>query len=56
MEVTHEMLEAAMKKAVETGLVRKHGDSETYLKLWDAMKQCLQAAQDVAPIVTPIIR
>jgi len=53
MEVTQEMLEAAMKKAVQTGLVPKHVDGDTYLKNWDAMKQCLQAAQDVAPIVTP---
>lgn len=50
MQVTEEMLAAAMKKAVESGLLPKHADSETYLKKWDGMKQCLQAALDVAPI------
>lgn len=44
MEVTQEMLNAAMKKAVETGLVPKHSDPDTYLKQWDAMKACLAAA------------
>lgn len=44
MEVTQEMLNAAMKKAVETGLVAKHADPDTYLKQWDAMKACLQVA------------
>jgi hypothetical protein len=43
------MLEAAMTKAAETGLVPRHGvDLETYLKTWDAMKQVLQAALDRA--------
>lgn len=50
MNVTQEMLEAAMKKAVETGLVPKFADEDFYLKRWDAMKQCLQAALDVAPV------
>ena len=48
MEVTQEMLNAAMKKAVETGLVAKHLDPEAYLKQWDAMKACLSAALAVA--------
>lgn len=43
-DVTQEMLNAAMKKAVETGLVAKHLDPDTYLKQWDAIKACLQAA------------
>lgn len=44
MEVTQEMLNAAMKKAVETGLVPKVCDPESYLKHWNAMKACLEAA------------
>lgn len=47
MQVTQEMLEAAMNAAVQTGLIPKHSDGETYLKLWGAMKQCIQAATDV---------
>lgn len=50
MEVTQEMLEAAMKKAVETGLLPKFADGDTYLQRWGAMKQCLQAALDIAPV------
>lgn len=47
-EVTQEMLEAAMKKAVETGLIPKHVDEETYLKNWASLKAVLQAALDLA--------
>lgn len=53
MQVTQEMLEAAMKAAVQTGLLPKYADGDTYLKRWDAMKQCIQAAIDAAPEVTP---
>jgi hypothetical protein len=42
--VDEAMLTAAMKKAVETKLVPKHVDTETYTRIWDAMKQVLQAA------------
>lgn len=48
MQVSQEMLNAAMKKAVETGLLPKYADTDTYLKQWEAMRHCLQAAQDVA--------
>ena len=48
MEVTQKMLEAAMKKAVETGVLAKSVDEETYLKNWDGMKKALQAALDAA--------
>lgn len=44
MDVTQEMLNAAMKKAVETGLVPKHCDPDAYLKQWSALKACLEAA------------
>jgi hypothetical protein len=47
-EVTQEMLEAAMKKAVETGLLPKLVDEDTYLKNWSGMKAVLQAALDLA--------
>lgn len=50
MVVTDEMLQAAMQKAVETGLLPKFADPETYLKRWDGMKQCIQAALDAAPV------
>ena len=46
MKVTDEMLAAAMKTAVEFGLVPKHLESDAYLKTWAAMKACLQAALD----------
>lgn len=46
--VTQEMLNAGMKKAVELGLVQKHMDPDAYIKTWDAMKACLQAALDAA--------
>jgi hypothetical protein len=49
-EVTQEMLEAAMKKAVETGLIPKHVDQETYLENWSSMKAVLQAALDLAEL------
>lgn len=48
MEVTEEMLKAAMKKAVETGMLPKHVNEETYLKNWSGMKKALQAALDAA--------
>lgn len=44
--VTNEMLEAAMKKAVELGIFPKFSDQDTYLKHWAAMKETLQAAMD----------
>jgi hypothetical protein len=46
-EVAEAMLQAAMKKAVEVGLVPKQLDADTYLKNWDGMKAVLQAALDV---------
>lgn len=46
--VTEEMLEAAMKKAVETGLIPKHVNQETYLQNWSSMEAVLKAAFDRA--------
>jgi hypothetical protein len=48
MQVTDEMLVAAMKKAVETGILAKQVDEVTYLKYWNGMKQALQAALNAA--------
>lgn len=48
MEVTEEMLAAAMKVAVEKELVPKSGDADAYLQTWDAMKSVIQAALDAA--------
>jgi hypothetical protein len=49
MQVTEDMLQAAMKKAVETGLVPKYSaGEESYLKLWAAVKATIQAAIDAA--------
>ena len=43
-EPSEEMLIAAMKKAVEVGIVAKWADEETYLKNWGGMKEILKAA------------
>lgn len=44
MEVTQEMLNAAMKAAVQAGIAPKYADQETYLRHWDGMKAALVAA------------
>lgn len=44
MEVTQEMLNAAMKTAVQAGMIPSHADEETYLRNWDGMKAALRAA------------
>lgn len=46
MKVTDEMLAAAMKSAVATGLVSRHLESDDYLKTWESMRLALQAALD----------
>lgn len=43
-EPTEEMLQAAMKKAVETGIVPRVAFHENYLENWDAMREILKAA------------
>ena len=43
--VSNRMLEAAVKKACKLNLFpRGEVDPDTYLKYWDGMKQCIQAA------------
>jgi hypothetical protein len=44
--VSNKMLEAAMKKACEIQLFPRVVDTDTYLKHWDGMKRCIQAALD----------
>lgn len=44
MKVTQQMLEAAMKAAVQAGLIPKQVDEATYLRNWSAMERCLDAA------------
>jgi hypothetical protein len=45
-KVTNEMLAAAMKKAVHTGLVPKYANEENYIKNYEAMEQCIIDAID----------
>ena len=45
MYISQEMLAQAIKKAVEVGLIPKNEvDTDTYIKIWDAMKAVLDAA------------
>jgi hypothetical protein len=46
---TQPMLEAAMKVAVASGLIAKYADGESYLRNWDGMKACVNAALAAAP-------
>lgn len=49
MEVTEEMLAAAMKQAVASGLVPKvAADEGEYLKSWAAVKEVIEAALSAA--------
>lgn len=44
MEVDFQILADAMRKAVETSLIPKTADSDTYIRNWEAMKAILQQA------------
>jgi hypothetical protein len=44
MEVTKEMLHAAVKKAAELKIIPKTVSLDDYLKYWGAMEQILKAA------------
>jgi hypothetical protein len=56
MECTHEMLTAAVKAAVNTGLLPRYAiGEESYLKNWAAVSGIMQAGLDAAPgAATPI--
>ncbi|VWC89582.1 hypothetical protein BLA17378_04473 [Burkholderia aenigmatica] len=50
MECTEEMLIAAVKKAVEVGLLPKYAaGEETYLKSWNSIRAIVEAAIKAAP-------
>lgn len=46
--VTNEMVYAAMKEAVQRGLLPEGGNVDDYIKNFEALKAILQAALDVA--------
>lgn len=48
-ECTQPMLEAAMKAAVASGVIAKYADEEAYLRNWDSIKACVNAALAAAP-------
>ena len=50
MELTDEMLAAAMSVAVKTGIFPRYADEETYLDNWHRMKHCLLAALKAADV------
>ncbi|WP_223518460.1 hypothetical protein [Pseudomonas sp. GL-B-19] len=47
--VTHEMIKAAMIKAIETGLVPRHPYLDAYISSWDSLALVIQAAIKAAP-------
>lgn len=49
MDVTTEMLQAAMRKAAEAGLLPRHARNEEMLINQDLIRIVLQAALDAAP-------
>lgn len=49
MECTEEMLIAAVKKAVEIGVLPKHGFDDQVAQNWDNVKAIIEAALAVAP-------
>jgi len=44
VKITDEMLQLAIKKAVENGIIPKQSDMETYVQYWDKIKEILEAA------------
>ena len=42
--VTHEMIKAAMIKAIETGLAPRHSHLDGYVKSWESLALAIQAA------------
>lgn len=49
MNLTDEMLVAAMKEAIKQGLVPKHAaDEEAYLKYWQAVEAVVRATLEAA--------
>lgn len=46
---THEMIKAAMIKAIETGLVPRHSYLDAYLRSWESLTVVIQAALEAMP-------
>ena len=44
MKITDEMLQVAVKKAVENGTIPKWASMEAYVNYWDKIKEILEAA------------
>jgi hypothetical protein len=44
MEITQEMLAAAMKEAVKLKVFPKTGTTDEYMKCWETMRKILEAA------------
>jgi predicted metal-dependent phosphotriesterase family hydrolase len=51
---TNEMLKAAMRKAIETGLIPSYSHLDGYLRSWESLALVVQAAVDAAPITDPL--
>jgi hypothetical protein len=47
--VTHEMIKAAMIKAIEIGLVPRHPYLDGYVKSWESLALVIQAALEATP-------
>ncbi|MHC8369999.1 hypothetical protein ACYZT2_04080 [Pseudomonas sp. MDT1-85] len=41
---THEMIKAAMIKAIETGLISRHSHLDGYIRSWESLTLVIQAA------------
>lgn len=49
---TNEMLKAAMRKAIETGLIPSYSHLDGYLRSWESLALVVQSAVDAAPTTT----
>ena len=46
MEITTEMLQAAISQAVKEKLIASHADTQTYLNNWSSIERIIKAAID----------
>lgn len=51
--ITNEMLKAAMRKAIETGLIPSYSHLDGYLRSWENLASVVQTAVDATPIIEP---
>lgn len=54
MKVTNQMIDAAMKKATEAGLLPRHARHEEVLINQELIRVVLQSALEAAPIAAPV--